>query len=161
MWFVFSRVLTARNRLGRKLRTRVQTKGTPLARVRPADLAAAGVERVPEVTGVRTGHPVLNGGQVLEVSNVIWCTGFGPGLDWIDLPLTDEHGAAVQDRGVAAQQPGLYFVGQLFLHSLTSALVGGVGRDAEYVARHIASRQERTSTRRRRGWPAAARATAR
>jgi putative flavoprotein involved in K+ transport len=33
--------------------------------------------------------------------------------------------------------PGLYFMGLLFLYSLSSALVGGVGRDAEYIVDHI------------------------
>jgi putative flavoprotein involved in K+ transport len=38
-------------------------------------------------------------------------------------------------------EPGLYFVGLLFLYALSSPLVGGVGRDAEHIAKHIASRQ--------------------
>jgi len=36
-------------------------------------------------------------------------------------------------------EPGLYFVGLVFLHALASSLVGGVGRDAEHIATHIAS----------------------
>jgi len=31
-------------------------------------------------------------------------------------------------------EPGLYFVGLLFLYALSSPLVGGVGRDAEHIA---------------------------
>jgi len=38
-------------------------------------------------------------------------------------------------------EPGLYFVGIYFLYALSSVLIGGVGRDAEHVARQIASRQ--------------------
>lgn len=71
------------------------------------------------------------------------------GLDWIDLPITIEHGVAEHYRGVFTAQPGLYAVGQLFLHSLTSALIGGVGRDAEHIARHIAARGRLPSFRRR------------
>jgi putative flavoprotein involved in K+ transport len=41
---------------------------------------------------------------------------------------------------VAAGQPGLYFVGLYFLHSLTSPLVGGVGRDAAHIAGQLARR---------------------
>ncbi len=33
--------------------------------------------------------------------------------------------------------PGLYFIGLRFLYTLTSSLLGGVGRDAEYIANHI------------------------
>jgi hypothetical protein len=36
----------------------------------------------------------------------------------------------------------LYFVGLPFLHNLTSALIGGVGRDAERVVQQITSRLE-------------------
>jgi putative flavoprotein involved in K+ transport len=48
-----------------------------------------------------------------------------------------DDGYPVQYRGVAASSPGLYFAGLPFLHSFASMLVGGAGRDAERVARHI------------------------
>jgi putative flavoprotein involved in K+ transport len=60
--------------IGRKVRPKVK-EGTPLARVRPKDLGAAGVERVPRTVGVVEGLPVLEGGRVLDVANLIWCTG--------------------------------------------------------------------------------------
>jgi hypothetical protein len=44
------------------------------------------------------------------------------------------------DRGVVESEPGLYFLGLIFLYSLSSDVLPGVGRDAEYVAKHIASR---------------------
>ena len=44
-----------------------------------------GVERVPRVAGVRDGFPVLDNGRILEVANVIWCTGYHHDFDWIDL----------------------------------------------------------------------------
>jgi putative flavoprotein involved in K+ transport len=37
-------------------------------------------------------------------------------------------------------EPGCYFIGLFFLTSLASSLVGGVARDAEYIARDIAAR---------------------
>ena len=40
------------------------------------DIAAAGIERVPRVVGVRDGLPLLEDGRILEAANVIWCTGF-------------------------------------------------------------------------------------
>jgi putative flavoprotein involved in K+ transport len=42
---------------------------------------------------------------------------------------------------VVESEPGLYFVGTYFLYALSSVLIGGVGRDAEHVARDIALRQ--------------------
>jgi putative flavoprotein involved in K+ transport len=75
---------------------------------------------------------------VLEVANVVWCTGFRHDFGWIDLPVFDDVGEPRHDRGVVADQPRLYFVGLFFLSSVTSALVGGVGRDAGHVAGRIA-----------------------
>jgi putative flavoprotein involved in K+ transport len=85
---------------------------------------------------------VLEDGRVLDVSNVIWCTGYTPDFSWIDLALpTTRHGFPIQDRGIVESVPGLYFMGLLFQYSLSSALVGGVGRDAKYIVDHIASRR--------------------
>jgi putative flavoprotein involved in K+ transport len=39
---------------------------------------------------------------------------------------------------VCPSQPGLYFLGQLFQYSLASSMIHGVGRDAKYVADHLA-----------------------
>jgi putative flavoprotein involved in K+ transport len=76
--FVFHRVLTLGTPLGRKRRPRIVSKGTPLIRIKPNELASAGVERTPRTVGVRDGKPLLEDGRVLDVSNVIWCTGFDP-----------------------------------------------------------------------------------
>ncbi len=154
MWFAATR-LNVKTELGRKLRDRFldPPRGIPLGRVRRKDFAPAGIERVPRVTGVRNGYPVLDNGRVLEVSNVIWCTGYAPDYTWIDLSLPTRNGVPIHDRGIVASCPGLYFMGLLFLYSLSSALVGGVGRDAEHIVDHI------VSTRLSRKDDAAARAT--
>ncbi|MGH8823789.1 MAG: flavin-containing monooxygenase, partial [Jiangellaceae bacterium] len=131
--------LTVRTRVGRKLRSTLLSSGHPLARVKPKDLDAAGVERVPRTVGVRDGSPVVEDGRAIDVSNVIWCTGFRSDLGWIDMPVFDDDGQPVHDRGVVSAEPGLYLVGLPFLYALTSSLVGGVGRDAEHIAEHIAS----------------------
>ncbi len=127
--------------LGRKLRDHFldPPRGIPLGRVRRKDFAPAGIERVPRMTGVRNGYPVLEDGRVLEVSNVIWCTGFTPDYDWIDLSLPTHNGVPIHDRGIVESCPGLYFIGLLFLYSLSSALLGGVGRDAKHIVDHIVS----------------------
>ena len=137
MRFVFHRVLTLGTPIGRKARQGFIGKGTPLIRVKQRDLTAAGVEFVPRMEGVADGKPRLVGGQVLDVENVIWCTGFSGGLSFIKLPVFDEAGEPVQQRGVSAE-PGLYFLGQHFLYAASSGMIQGVGRDARYVARAIA-----------------------
>jgi putative flavoprotein involved in K+ transport len=145
LWFLLSRVLTTDTAAGRKLRQRGLSMGSPLVWVKPKDIARAGIERVPSTAGVRGGHPVLEDGRVMHGANVIWCTGFRPDFRWIDLPVFGENGTPLHDRGVVASHPGLYFVGQFFLSSLTSSLIGGVGRDAKHIATHIASRQRSAS----------------
>jgi putative flavoprotein involved in K+ transport len=138
--FVGHHVLSVNTPIGRKVRPKLLHKATPLIRVKPKDLAAAGVERVPRVVGVRGGLPVLEGDRVLDMANIIWCTGFSPSYSWIDLPVFGEDGDPMHERGVVTGEPGLYFVGLQFLTSMTSATVTGVGRDAAYVAKAIASR---------------------
>jgi putative flavoprotein involved in K+ transport len=139
LWFAASHVLTMKTPLGRKMRPEVRAHGGPLLRVKLPDLAAAGVQHVSARTvAARGGMPTLDDGQALDVANVIWCTGFRPDFSWIHVPVTGSDGWPDQDRGVAANAPGLYFVGLLFQYAFSSMLVGGAGRDAEHVARHIA-----------------------
>src|SRR5688572_26849664 len=142
MWFVATR-LTVKTALGRKLRDHFldPPRGIPLGRVRRKDFPAAGIERVPRMTGVRNGYPVVEDGRIIEVSNVIWCTGFIPDYSWIDLSLPTRKGFPIHDRGIVDSCPGVYFIGLLFLYSLSSALVGGVGRDAAHIVDHIVSRR--------------------
>jgi putative flavoprotein involved in K+ transport len=137
--FAGSRILTMDTPLGRKMRPHIRHGGAPLLRYRKKDLLTAGVERVlARVAGVKDGMPVLDDGRVLDVQNVIWCTGFERDFSWIDLPFElGDDGYPVQYRGVVASAPGLYFVGLLFLHSFTSMLIRGTGKDAERVAQHI------------------------
>jgi len=137
---LFHRILTIATPFGRRARPKILHNGGPLVRVKPRDLTAAGVTRVGRVTGVRNGLPQLDDGRVLDVANVIWCTGFHPGFSWIDLPVFDEHGEPRHEAGVVADEPGLYFVGLHFLYAMSSTMIHGVGRDAERIARLIASR---------------------
>jgi putative flavoprotein involved in K+ transport len=123
------------------MREEVRTKGAPLLRVKLPQLEAAGVQHVEAKTvGARDGLPLLDDGTLLDVENVIWCTGFRRDQAWIELPVFDEDGWPLQRRGVVPSSPGLYFVGLKFQYSFASMLFGGVGRDAGYVARHLAKR---------------------
>lgn len=139
---VFHRLLTTGTPIGRSVRPKFISKGLVLIRVKPQDLAAAGVQRTARVVGVRGGRPLLGDGRVLDVANVIWSTGYHAGFAWIDLPALEGEEPR-QERGAALDVPGLYFVGQHFLYAASSSQIHGVGRDAEYVVRMIAARQVR------------------
>jgi putative flavoprotein involved in K+ transport len=136
--FLGHRVLTVRTPIGRKVGSKLALGATPLIRVKSKDMAGAGIERAPRVVGVRGGLPLLEDGRVLEVTNVVWCTGFRQDFSWIDLPVVGEDGQPRHDRGIARSVPGLYFMGLLFLYSVTSDVLPGVGRDARRIAKHIA-----------------------
>jgi putative flavoprotein involved in K+ transport len=141
---VFHRVLTVRTPMGRKARRHMLTAGGPLIRAKREDLVAAGVERVARVAGGRDGKPLLDDGRVLDAANVIWCTGFDPGFSWIDLDVQGD----IEPRhvaGVVPDEPGLYFVGLMFLYAASSAMVHGVSRDASRIADAIDQHAQRSS----------------
>jgi putative flavoprotein involved in K+ transport len=141
--FIGHRVLTVRTPIGRKMRPKLLSHGAPLVRVKPKDIAAAGVERVPRVVGVRAGLPLLDDDNVLETANVVWCTGFRPDFSWINLPVfghEEEPIEPIHHRGIVADETGLYFVGLFFLYAMSSGFLPGVGRDAQYIVKDIASR---------------------
>jgi putative flavoprotein involved in K+ transport len=150
MRFVAWNLLTLNTPIGRKMAPKVRKGGGPLLRIRRGDLERAGVEWLEaRTTGVRDGKPTLADGTVLDVANVIWCTGFRPDYGWIDLPIIGEDGWPTQHRGVVDSAPGLYVLGIPFLYSFTSMLVVGAGRDAGHVVDRVAARagsRERAQT---------------
>lgn len=146
--FVFHHVLSLKTPVGRKLRAKPQA-GAPLIRTRPMELEKAGVVRVAKTVGAKEGKPLLEDGTALDVNTVVWCTGFDPGFTWIDLPVFDTRGEPIHRRGVVEQEPGLYFTGLQFLYAMTSTMIHGAARDAEFVAKAVIARvraAQRTST---------------
>jgi putative flavoprotein involved in K+ transport len=141
--FMFHRVLSIANPIGRRMRPKMLYGGGPLVRTKPYQLTKAGIERVGRVAGVTDGKPVLADGRVLDVANVVWATGFHPGFSWIDLPIFGADGLPDHEGGAVAREPGLYFVGLHFLYSMSSEMIHGVGRDAARIAGQVAARAAR------------------
>jgi len=117
-WQFIHSVLTLRTPAGRKVAATFHQRGAPLIRISPKDLDRAGVVRMPRFTG----------------------TAYRPDLGWVHGPERAPSGWPQTRRGVVPGVPGLYFVGLPFQYALTSGLIGGVGRDAEYVVRQLARR---------------------
>ena len=136
--FVGTHVLSVKTPIGRRLRPKFIARAAPLIRIKTKDLVAAGVESVPRVVGVRDGRPLLEDGQILDVANIVWCTGFRYDFSWIDLPIHRGNGEPLNERGIVPSAPGLYFVGLVFQSAATSDVLPGVGRDAAHIARHLA-----------------------
>jgi putative flavoprotein involved in K+ transport len=137
-WWFASNILTVKTPIGRKARESIIKGGGPLINVSVKDLVAAGVEQVPRMTGIESGQPKLEDGRIVNVSSIVWATGFKPDFSWIGLKVTDEkNGWPITKRGVSTEVKGMYFIGMLFQYGLTSGLIGGVGRDAAFIVKHI------------------------
>lgn len=135
-WWFLDHILATDTRLGQKLEKDDRRRGDPLFRRNSNDIARAGVERAPRVEGAAGGCPELADGRRLEISSVVWATGYRPDFGWIEPQILDYDGYPVHHRGVA-EIPGLYFLGLPFLHTPTSAMIRGVGKDARYIAEQL------------------------
>ena len=71
------------------------------------------------------------------ITTVIWTAGYRPDYGWVHFPVFDDMGFPVQVDG-RSSVPGLYFMGVHFQRKAQSAVLYGVGEDAEIVARDIA-----------------------
>jgi putative flavoprotein involved in K+ transport len=72
------------------------------------------------------------------ISTIIWATGYAFDFSLVKLPVVDSDGYPIQKRGVTEYE-GLYFLGMPWLHSRRSGILFGVGDDAAYIAKHIAT----------------------
>jgi putative flavoprotein involved in K+ transport len=114
-----------------------------------ADITAM-IDQYIEKNGVRVSPEVLpkhqDGYALKEVTEldlkaegigtIIWSIGYNFDYSLVKLPVTDEDGYPIQQRGVT-QYPGLYFLGMSWLYKHKSPLLLGVGEDAAYIVEHI------------------------
>jgi putative flavoprotein involved in K+ transport len=70
------------------------------------------------------------------IGTVIWTSGYRPEYGWVKFPVFDEMGFPIQVDGHTSV-PGLYFMGVHWMRKNKSAILYGVGEDAEVVARQI------------------------
>jgi putative flavoprotein involved in K+ transport len=133
--FAMIKVLNTSTPIGRKARPKMLNSSGPLVRIRPKELAKAGVERVSRIVGVEDGKLMTADGEVSDVENV-----------GIDLPVFDDAGKPMHRRGIADNIPGLYFLGLFFLHSVWSETVPGLQHDVRFVAKHMERRASEHET---------------
>ena len=82
--------------------------------------------------------------RTASIGSVIWATGYGFDLSWIDVPVLDAHGEPVHWHGIT-DVPGMYFIGLQWLSKMVSSFLSGVGDDAARLADHIAGRRNRVA----------------
>lgn len=100
-------------------------------------IKAGWVIQKPRVKDVSGQHVTFDDGTQLTAKNIIWATGFVPDYDWIQIDgVLSADGQPKHERGVTGVK-GLFFLGLPWQHQRGSALVCGVGKDAEYLADFI------------------------
>lgn len=125
---------TTASRIGRRMEGRDTLIGS-----RPRTLRRRhGVGLHDRAVGASGATVRFDDGESLDPNTVIWATGFRPDHSWIDVPVFDDAGRVVHERGVTAS-PGLYFLGLSWMHTRGSALLGWVKDDAEHLAHEIAA----------------------
>lgn len=149
--FAANKLINVANPIGQKVRRHFfyPPRGIPRAGGTKKLLQKAGIECVGRTTGIIDGSPQLEDGRILKATNVIWCTGFITDYSWIELSVFDEYGFPEHRRGVVDSYPGLYFIGMPFQSTLSSSLILGVGKDAGYIARHIATHRDPNEVKQR------------
>ncbi len=75
--------------------------------------------------------------STLIVNNVIWATGFISKYPWLNIEgVFNNKGEIIHSRGVSNIK-GLYFIGLPWQYRRGSALLQGVGQNAEFIAHHL------------------------
>ncbi|HEX7154226.1 MAG TPA: NAD(P)-binding domain-containing protein [Thermoanaerobaculia bacterium] len=75
--------------------------------------------------------------ELHDIRTVLWATGYQRSYPWLHAPVLDAQGEIRHRRG-RTPLPGLYVLGLQFMTRRNSALLDGVGRDAEELAEAIA-----------------------
>lgn len=135
---------TADTRVGRRLKANEDT----LIGSRPRTLRRKGARLRPRAVGADGATVSFEDGTSLTVSSVIWATGYRLDHSFVQVPVFDDQGHVVHERGVT-ESPGLYFLGLPWLHTRGSALLGWVKDDARYLADRIGAHAAGTTTSRR------------
>jgi putative flavoprotein involved in K+ transport len=125
---------TTASRIGRRMKGRDTLIGSSPRALRRRH----GVELHPRVTQAAGSSVSFGDGTSLDVTTVIWSTGFKHDHSLVDVPVFDDDGRLVHRRGVT-ESPGLYFLGLSWQHTRGSALLGWVKDDAEHIAQQISA----------------------
>jgi putative flavoprotein involved in K+ transport len=87
-------------------------------------------------------------GKRETVDTILLATGFQPGLSYLDsIGALDATGHPRHNRGLSTTHSGLGYVGLEWQRSFASATLRGVGRDAEYVVKHVPLSRSATRAR--------------
>ncbi|WP_264740598.1 flavin-containing monooxygenase [Cytobacillus firmus] len=100
-------------------------------------LKNGGIRQKPRAVSANDHNLIFEDQSTVKVRNLIWSTGFKSDSSWIKIPaIFNEKGMPIHKRGVTDSQ-GLYFLGLPWQYRRGSALLQGVGADAEYLVHEM------------------------
>ncbi|WNW01789.1 NAD(P)/FAD-dependent oxidoreductase [Tenacibaculum sp. HL-MS23] len=79
--------------------------------------------------------------KISTIKNIVWATGYRPNFKWIEGLELDEDGYPKNYRGVSNIN-GLFFIGLPWMFTRGSATLGGVSKDAKYLADIISKKNK-------------------
>lgn len=101
------------------------------------DLRRKGIQILPKLTHAEGNTVIFANGASVSVNSVVWAVGYKDDSDWVNIPeVKDVHGNFVHEHGVSPVR-NLFFIGRPWQTSRASAIILGVGRDAEGIANEI------------------------
>jgi len=117
----------------------VRRRGDAIVGRQLRELVRAGRVRLlpSRVVGAAERSVELADGTRLEVSSVMWCTGFRPDTSWIDVPEALDDSGAPLHTGGESTVTGLHWMGLPWQTRLNSSIIDGVDRDARAVADRV------------------------
>ena len=70
--------------------------------------------------------------KAANINTVIWAMGYTADYSLVKLPITDEDGFPITQRGIT-QYPGLFFIGMNWLNTRKSVTLMGVNEDVKPI----------------------------
>ncbi len=142
LWWWFTKVgfLTANKYtwIGKKLRNgRQPVIGTDVKKL----FKKKNVSCVGRTLDANTENIIFEKQKISTIKNIVWATGFKPNFNWIEGVELNAKQYPKTFRGVSNMK-GLYFIGLPWLHTRGSATLGGVKKDAKYLAKIFLKRQK-------------------
>ncbi|CAM3714389.1 hypothetical protein MALU111345_18750 [Marinicrinis lubricantis] len=134
-WFHKTGVLKAspQSMLGLKL----QKRGDPIFGYTPKQLIKSGqIKLKPRTILLDSSGAHFSDGTSIRVGNLILATGFAADYRIIEISgALDKSGRPIHHQGMSLVQ-GLFYLGMPWMRSRASALIGGIGEDAAFLAQH-------------------------
>ncbi len=137
LWWWFTKIgflsFSRDSWIGRKLsKTRQPVIGTDVKEI----LSRKNVEPVGKTKNAQGNIVVTEKKRLEDLKNIIWATGYRPNFEWIEGLELSSDGYPKHYRGIS-NIDGLYFIGLPWLHTRGSATLGGIKKDAAYLAEYI------------------------